>query len=158
MATPALVTLWELASPTGKRLQLTSSRPQNLNPVPFPHQALWVGGQGWFCAPVDIRGLERALGDIPSMKVSVGLTPWVRLRRDTFTTGTRITRYITDHRALDGVNFPGGTNPFANPPARQNHRTDIWFVVRVPQETRETLVLDVQSEEAFWTDIVRPDP
>ena len=161
--TVPVVTLWEFTAPPPNRTKvlLTSTPAVNLQPVPFPTEGIWVGGKGYYCAPVVTTGVERAVGPIPSMQLTLGITKYVRRNQEAFIQpGTRVIRYHTDARALDGRNWADtGVNPWvtSGSPSQVNLRTDIWVIVRVPQETDNEFIFEIQYETAFWEDIVRPD-
>lgn len=159
-----LLTLWQIDPVKGPTVRLTSSRPGRVEQVPFPNKGVWIGGVGWYCTPIEASGVERTVGDVPTITLRVDLTEFLRerQRQGLFGPGTRVTRYMTDARAADRNNWENGRNPYLpNPasdsPVRVNHRTDEWVVRRVTQEVRDVLTMDLQDETAFWNQVIRPD-
>lgn len=155
-----LVTLWEIFSP-GKtnRIRLVSDYPANLQPVSFPVPGVLIGSNIWYCTPTQLNGFERATGRIPSVKLSLGLTDYVREEQRTknlMAPGTTVMRYQTNAQALAKKNWPNNVNPYTGSPNQINTRTDAWVVTRLSRERRDVIVLDMQDEQAFWIDVVRP--
>ena len=158
MTDAPLLTLWEITPPGGTPLRLTSSPPVRSEQVPFPNRGVWIDGTPWYCVGINIQGEERAVGQVPTVRMNVILNEYVRERKDvTFVKNAVATRYQTDARAADTSNWADGVNPWIATPAQVNHRVDRWVITRVTQETDEALGLEMQSEAAFWTDVVRPD-
>ena len=153
-----LLTLWAITPPGGTTLRLTSSPPVRPEQVPFPQRGVWIDGTPWYCVGVNIQGEERAVGRVPTVRMTVALTEYVRGRQDsTFVSSAVVTRYQTDARAADAANWADGVNPWASTPSQVNHRVDRWVVTRVTQEEGEVLALEMQPENAFWQQVVRPD-
>lgn len=57
--------------------------------------------------------------------------------------GCKLTRKRTFAKYLDGVNFPDGENPTADP--NQHFPDDIWFVERKMSETRHVIQFELAS-------------
>ena len=160
METTPLVLLWQIESPDFQTLRLTSSPSQNLAPVPFPTRGVWIGGNGWYCVSVNTTGEERASGFVPSMRLEVELTEFIKeqqRQKEIFRMGTKVTRYITDVKSLDTINWPDNTNPFSSPPKRTNHKIDKWVVTKNPSEGPDSLSMEIGDQSAFWQDFIRPD-
>lgn len=152
-----LVTLWEFVPPKGNTVRLTSSPPVRVEQNPFPNRGIWVGGTPYYCCGINVSGVERTTGRVPTITVTVKLNEYVRARKDViFVAGTRATRFQCDALCADGLNWASGVNPFGTP-KRTNHRVDRWVVTRVLGESNETISLNAQNEQAFWEDVIRPD-
>ena len=158
MSNIPLITLWELQAPGSNTIvRLTSSPPVRPEQSNFPNKIILIGGNRYYCIGISSSGIERTIGRVPTIKITVKLNEYMRARKDSlFVPGTRITRYQTDALAADVGNWPDGTNPYGAP-ARTNYRQDTWVITRVDEETQYELSASAQNEQAFWDDIVRPD-
>ena len=158
MDTP-LITLWEMTPPKGKgnTVRLTSTPPVRVQQTPFPQRGVWVDGTPWYCCGVDVGGVERTSGQVPAIILTVKLNEYTRARKNTImSVGTRVTRYVTDALAAEGMNWADGTNPYGTP-QQTNHRIDRWVITRTLEETLTEVKAQMQGERAFWGDLVRPD-
>lgn len=158
MTTPPLLTLWEVTSPGGQVVRLTSSRPVRPEQAPLPRVAIRVEGIPWYCVGITASGVERTIGDVPTTRLQVRLDDELRsLQRAAsplFQPQTAVTRYQTDLLAADVVNWPEGVNPYGVV-QRVNHRTDRWLVQRVTRERFTSLAVEMQNETASWSEIIR---
>lgn len=152
-----LITLWEFKPPKGSTLNLTSSPPVRIEQNPFPNRGIWISGTPWYCCGIEASGIERATGSVSAITIRIQLTEYVKARKNLiFTPGTRVARYQTDVLAADGANWSSGTNPYGTP-TQTNHRIDRWVLTRNTDEAQDQLTVNAQDEQAFWTDLVRPD-
>lgn len=157
-----LVQLYELRDATRSRVvRLTNNSPVNLRPVGAPTLVgIWISGNGWYCAPIELRGIERSIGRVPAPILRIGLTPYVQqhVQRSLLREGTTVTRIQTDGRALEARNWgPGKANPWTGTSALTQHRVDRWNITRVLSQDETQMRLELRDEMDFWTDIVRPD-
>lgn len=155
-----IITLWELTSPQGTTIRLTSSNPVRPDQTPFPDKMIVIGGERYYCTGIAASGVERTVGSVPTIRLEARLTEYLRARKDiVFVRGTCVMRFITDARAADKVNWADDSNPYTSDgePARVNHRTDSWIITRISEETQYDLSAEMQNEQAFWNSIVRPD-
>lgn len=101
------------------------------------NNVVW-GGQVYSCYPVDATGFERTgSGTMPRPKLTVANVDGLigKLGRDLGgLEGARLTRIRTFMKYLDGVNFPGGVNPTADPD--EFIEKEIWSVARRSGENR----------------------
>lgn len=105
--------------------------------------------------PVQVTGFEfNGSGQLPRPKLVVAnvtglITAMVLLYQDML--GAKLTRKRTMAKYLDAVNFPGGTNPSADPTAE--FQDDVFFIDRKSAETRD--VVEFELAAAFDVNGVR---
>lgn len=105
------------------------------------------GGHEYARFPVEASGFERSTnGALPRPKLLVanvdGLMGALSSELGGIE-GSKLTRTRTFVKYLDGVNFPGGVNPTADP--EQYIEKDIWFVSRKSGENRIFLEYELSS-------------
>jgi lambda family phage minor tail protein L len=97
--------------------------------------------------PVQATGFEfNGSGQLPRPKLVVSnvtgiITAMVLAYQDLL--GAKLTRKRTMVKYLDAVNFPGGTNPTADPTAE--FQDDVYFIDRKSAETREVVEFELAA-------------
>ena len=151
-----LITLWEFTPPKGNVVRITSSPPVRIEQTPFPQRGIWIGGNPWYCAGVDVTGVEHTSGIVLTATLNIKLNEYIIARKNRlFVPGCVVKRFQTDGLAADGANWSTGINPFGTP-RQTNHKIDKWVVIKINQETTETISLSMQNETEFWNDTIRP--
>lgn len=107
---------------------------------------VWQGNT-YSAFPIEASGFEwSGKGQLPrpTLRVSnvLGTITALVLQFDDLT-GVKVTRIRTLARYLDAVNFPGGTNPTADPTAE--FARDIYYVDRKSIETRELVEFELSA-------------
>lgn len=115
-----------------------------------------MGGKPHYCAGISADGVERSIGKVQTVNLTIRLNEYVRGRLGTFTAGCVATRYLTTALAADATNWGDGANPYGTP-RRTNHRTDSWTITRTIEENENIISLEAQGLPAFWQDVVRPN-
>ena len=161
-----LLTLWEIVRPTGAAelpppVRLTSSPPVRPQQTPYPRRAIWIAGEPWYCVGIGVSGVERTIGAVPTIRLRVQLDDDLRARQQLtpplISEGAMVTRFQSDARSADPVNWPDGVNPYTTSPNRENLRTDHWTVSRITRDDFRETEAELQNESASWTAVVRPD-
>lgn len=104
-------------------------------------------GNAYSPFPIEATGFEwNGKGQMPRPKLSVSnvlgtVTSLVRLYDDL--AGCKVTRIRTLAKFLDAVNFPGGTNPTADPTAE--FARDIYFIDRKANENRDLVEFELAA-------------
>ncbi len=97
--------------------------------------------------PIEATGFARSsTGPMPRPRLrvsNVGGLVGVLVRQYRGLKGARLTRKRTLARYLDAVNFPGGTNPSADPTA--HYADDLWMVDRQTQRDRGVVAFELAS-------------
>lgn len=104
-------------------------------------------GSAYTAFPIESSGFDvSGNGQLPRPKLRVanvtGAITFLTLEYDDLL-GAKITRRRTLAKYLDAVNFPGGTNPSADPDAE--FASDIFFVDRKVSETRDVVEFELAA-------------
>lgn len=104
-------------------------------------------GSSYTAFPIESSGFDvSGNGQLPRPKLRVanitGAITFLTLEYDDLL-GAKITRRRTLAKYLDAVNFPGGTNPSADPDAE--FASDIFFVDRKVSETRDVVEFELAA-------------
>jgi lambda family phage minor tail protein L len=97
--------------------------------------------------PVQVTGFEfNGSGQLPRPRLVVSnvtglITAMVLVYQDML--GAKLIRKRTMAKYLDAVNFPGGTNPTADPTAE--FQDDVYFIDRKSAETREVVEFELAA-------------
>lgn len=107
---------------------------------------VWQGNT-YTAFPIEASGFDfSGNGQLPRPKLRVanvtGAITLLALEYDDLL-GAKITRKRTLAKYLDAVNFPGGTNPSADPDAE--FASDIFFVDRKASETRDVVEFELAA-------------
>lgn len=111
---------------------------------------VWAG-QTYNAAPLSIDGLEyNGRGQLPRPKVQISnirslMTALILTYGDPL--GSKVVVRRTLAKFLDGVNFPGGANPTADPTAQ--FPDDIFFVNQRTVENREVVEFELAASFDF---------
>lgn len=104
-------------------------------------------GETYTAFPIKVSGFERSTnGQLPRPKMQVAntnnaITALMLVYNDLV--GAKITRKRTLAKYLDAVNFPGDTNPDADPDAA--FADDVFFIDRKALETDEVVELEIAT-------------
>ena len=173
-----LITLWEIARPQPNlptfrqrpiAVRLTSSPPVRVDQLPFPRKFVSVSDLLWQCVGVEVAGVERTDGDVPTTRLRVQLNDNLRAEQEKnpppFISGAEVIRYQCDVRAADERNWPRDpsdpnrppVNPYTDTVKRVNYRIDRWIITRITNEDFLEVNAEMQNEAVFWKTLFRPE-
>lgn len=115
---------------------------------------VWAGNS-YLRYPVEVEGFEYSgNGQLPRPKIRVSnilstisaiLATVNGLSAGNDLTGARVTRIRTLARYIDGVNFPGGTNPLGTPDPTVEFPREVYFIDRKAAETRDLVEFELAA-------------
>lgn len=150
--------LYELIDSNGAIVRLTNNAPIGKN-----RQEIYVGGQAWLCAPIEIQGIEKTTDPVGNITIRISIPPTLRTpfrQAPLLNRGNGIRRIVTDASVLDKSNYYiAGLEPPESNPVPLNQRKleqDSYSVQRITDSTQNEIVGDLQDLTASWSHIFRP--
>jgi lambda family phage minor tail protein L len=109
----------------------------------------WAGNT-YMRFPVEADGFEYSgQGQLPRPKLRVsnifGTITALLLTLPNGLEGAKVTRLRTLARFIDGVNFPGGTNPYGTPDPTAEFPREIYYIDRKAVETRDVIEFELAA-------------
>ena len=110
---------------------------------------VWNGNE-YVRFPVDAEGFEYSgQGQLPRPKLRIsnifGTITGLLLTLPNGLEGAKVTRIRTLARYIDGVNFPGGTNPYGSPDSTAEFPREIFYIDRKVIETRDVIEFELAA-------------
>jgi lambda family phage minor tail protein L len=110
---------------------------------------IWAG-ETYLRFPVEADGFEYSgQGQLPRPKIRVsnilGTITAILLNVPDGLEGAKVTRIRTLARYIDGVNFPGGTNPYGTPDPAAEFPREIYYIDRKSVETRDVVEFELAA-------------
>lgn len=107
-------------------------------------------GQAYLAFPVEATEFEyTGTGSLPRPKLLIsnilGTVTALILSLPNGLEGAKVTRIRTLARYIDGVNFPGATNPFGTPDPTAEFPREIYYVDRKAGETRDAIEFELAA-------------
>ena len=109
---------------------------------------IWASNE-YLRFPLEAEGFEYSgQGQLPRPKLRIsnilGTITAIILALPNGLEGAKVTRIRTLARYIDGVNFPGGTNPYGTPDASEFPR-EIYYIDRKVVETRDVIEFELAA-------------
>jgi lambda family phage minor tail protein L len=110
---------------------------------------IW-NGQSYLAFPIEATEFEyTGTGSLPRPKLRVsninGNITGLILSLPNGIEGAKVTRIRTLARYIDGVNFPGGTNPLGTPDSTAEFPREIYYIDRKATENRDLIEFELAS-------------
>jgi lambda family phage minor tail protein L len=107
-------------------------------------------GQAYIAFPIEATEFEyTGTGSLPRPKLRVsnifGTITAIILALPNGLEGAKVTRIRTLARYIDGVNFPGGTNPYGTPDPTAEFPREIYYVDRKAGENRDAIEFELAA-------------
>ena len=110
---------------------------------------IW-NSQAYMRFPLEAEGFEYSgQGQLPRPKLRIsnilGTITALILTLPNGLEGAKVTRIRTLARYIDGVNFPGGTNPYGSPDSTAEFPREIFYIDRTTVETRDVIEFELAA-------------
>jgi lambda family phage minor tail protein L len=110
---------------------------------------VWAGEE-YLRFPIEAEGFEyNGQGQLPRPKLRVsnifGTITALLLTLPSGIEGAKVTRIRTLARYIDGVNFPGGTNPYGTPDPTAEFPREVFYIDRKAVETRDVIEFELAA-------------
>ena len=110
---------------------------------------IW-NSQAYMRFPLEAEGFEYSgQGQLPRPKLRIsnilGTITALILTLPNGLEGAKVTRIRTLARYIDGVNFPGGTNPYGSPDSTAEFPREIFYIDRKTVETRDVIEFELAA-------------
>lgn len=110
---------------------------------------IWAGN-AYLRFPIEADGFEyNGNGQLPRPKVRVsnifGTITAILLSLPSGLEGAKLTRIRTLARYIDGVNFPGNTNPYGTPDPTAEFPREVYFIDRKVAEARDLVEFELAA-------------
>jgi len=110
---------------------------------------VWAGEE-YLRFPIEAEGFEYSgQGQLPRPKLRVsnifGTITALLLTLPSGIEGAKVTRIRTLARYIDGVNFPGGTNPYGTPDPTAEFPREVFYIDRKAVETRDVIEFELAA-------------
>jgi lambda family phage minor tail protein L len=110
---------------------------------------IW-NGQSYLAFPIEATEFEyTGTGSLPRPKLRIsnifGTITALMLSLPSGLEGAKVTRIRTLARYIDGVNFPGGTNPLGTPDSTAEFPREIYYIDRKATENRDLIEFELAS-------------
>ena len=110
---------------------------------------IW-NGQAYLAFPIEATEFEyTGTGSLPRPKLRVsniyGTITGIILTLPNGLEGAKVTRIRTLARYIDGVNFPGGTNPLGTPDPTAEFPREIYYIDRKASENRDLIEFELAA-------------
>ena len=110
---------------------------------------IW-NGQAYLAFPIEATEFEYSgTGSLPRPKLRVsniyGTITAIILTLPNGLEGAKVTRIRTLARYIDGVNFPGGTNPLGTPDPTAEFPREIYYIDRKASENRDLIEFELAA-------------
>ena len=110
---------------------------------------IW-NGQAYLAFPIEATDFEyTGTGSLPRPKLRIsnifGTITGLMLSLPSGLEGAKVTRIRTLARYIDGVNFPGGTNPLGTPDPTAEFPREIYYIDRKASENRDLIEFELAS-------------
>ena len=110
---------------------------------------IW-NSQAYMRFPLEAEGFEYSgQGQLPRPKLRIsnilGTITALILTLPSGLEGAKVTRIRTLARYIDGVNFPGGTNPYGSPDSTAEFPREIFYIDRKTVETRDVIEFELAA-------------
>ena len=110
---------------------------------------IW-NSQTYMRFPLEAEGFEYSgQGQLPRPKLRIsnilGTITALILTLPSGLEGAKVTRIRTLARYIDGVNFPGGTNPYGSPDPTAEFPREIYYIDRKVVETRDVIEFELAA-------------
>ena len=107
-------------------------------------------GQAYLAFPIEATEFEYSgTGSLPRPKLRVsniyGTITGIILTLPNGLEGAKVTRIRTMARYIDGVNFPGGTNPLGTPDPTAEFPREIYYIDRKATENRDLIEFELAA-------------
>jgi lambda family phage minor tail protein L len=107
-------------------------------------------GQAYLAFPIEATEFEyTGTGSLPRPKLRVsniyGTITAIILTLPNGLEGAKVTRIRTLARYIDGVNFPGGTNPYGSPDNTAEFPREIFYIDRKASENRDLIEFELAA-------------
>jgi lambda family phage minor tail protein L len=107
-------------------------------------------GQAYLAFPIEATEFEyTGTGSLPRPKLRVsniyGTITGIILTLPNGLEGAKVTRIRTLARYIDGVNFPGGTNPLGTPDSTAEFPREIYYIDRKASENRDLIEFELAA-------------
>jgi lambda family phage minor tail protein L len=139
------------------QLELNSAQ-HGVNETYYFHAGVNMAGNGditwnaqsYLAFPIEADGFEYSgQGQLPRPKLRVsnifGTITAILLTLPNGLEGAKVTRIRTLARYIDGVNFPGGTNPYGTPDPTAEFPREIYYIDRKAVETRDVIEFELAA-------------
>jgi len=112
-------------------------------------EVVWAGN-AYSRMPIESDGFEyNGQGQLPRPKLRVsnimGTITSLLLTLPSGLEGAKVTRLRTLARYIDGVNFPGGTNPLGTPDPTAEFPREVYYIDRKSAETRDVVEFELAA-------------
>jgi lambda family phage minor tail protein L len=110
---------------------------------------IW-NGQAYLAFPIEATEFEyTGTGSLPRPKLRIsniyGTITGLILSLPNGLEGAKVTRLRTLARYIDGVNFPGGTNPYGTPDPTAEFPREIYYIDRKASENRDLIEFELAA-------------
>jgi lambda family phage minor tail protein L len=110
---------------------------------------VWAGEE-YLRFPIEAEGFEYSgQGQLPRPKLRVsnifGTITALLLTLPSGIEGAKVTRIRTLARYIDGINFPGGTNPYGTPDPTAEFPREVFYIDRKAVETRDVIEFELAA-------------
>jgi lambda family phage minor tail protein L len=110
---------------------------------------VWAGEE-YLRFPIEAEGFEYSgQGQLPRPKLRVsnifGTITALLLALPSGIEGAKVTRIRTLARYIDGINFPGGTNPYGTPDPTAEFPREVFYIDRKAVETRDVIEFELAA-------------
>ena len=110
---------------------------------------IW-NGQVYLAFPIEATDFEyTGTGSLPRPKLRIsnifGTITALMASMPSGLEGAKVTRIRTLARYIDGVNFPGGTNPYGSPDPTAEFPREIYYIDRKAAENRDLIEFELAS-------------
>jgi lambda family phage minor tail protein L len=110
---------------------------------------IW-NGQAYLAFPIEATEFEyTGTGSLPRPKLRIsniyGTITGIILTLPNGLEGAKVTRIRTLARYIDGVNFPGGTNPLGTPDPTAEFPREIYYIDRKASENRDLIEFELAA-------------
>jgi lambda family phage minor tail protein L len=114
------------------------------------NQSIVWAGEEYLRFPIEAEGFEYSgQGQLPRPKLRVsnifGTITALLLTLPSGIEGAKVTRIRTLARYIDGVNFPGGTNPYGTPDPTAEFPREVFYIDRKAVETRDVIEFELAA-------------
>jgi lambda family phage minor tail protein L len=114
------------------------------------NQSIVWAGEEYLRFPIEAEGFEyNGQGQLPRPKLRVsnifGTITALLLPLPSGIEGAKVTRIRTLARYIDGVNFPGGTNPYGAPDPTAEFPREVFNIDRKAVETRDVIEFELAA-------------
>jgi lambda family phage minor tail protein L len=110
---------------------------------------IW-NGQVYLAFPIEATDFEyTGTGSLPRPKLRIsnifGTITDLMASLPSGLEGAKVTRIRTLARYIDGVNFPGGTNPYGSPDSTAEFPREIFYIDRKASENRDLIEFELAA-------------